>query len=317
MSEVSRLKRFFPSRSDAVRAMLRVVEKVVAHPVNVLILGETGAGKDYLASALHLSGPRRAKPFVTIDCASVPHELFESELFGYEKGAFTDAKERKRGKLEEAAGGSLYLDEIGALDERVQPKLLRAVQERVFTRLGSSRAIPLDVQLLASTTLSIAEMSRGEGVRSDLFHRLNVVSVVVPPLRERREDIAMLARQFLKQISSAMNVRATEFHPDVLEFFAAWDWPGNLRELRNVVERAALITSAEVITVAALPPHMITDAETLVRRGGEQHWTLEEVERRYIEQVIGACDGNYSKAAERLGINRKTLLEKRKKYGIE
>jgi DNA-binding NtrC family response regulator len=307
----ARLKRYFPSRSASVRAMLKIAAKVVDHPVNVIILGETGSGKDYLAEALHRAGPRRAKPFLRIDCSAIPADLFEAELFGYEPGAFTDAKTRKRGKLEEANGGTAYLDEIAALDQRLQPKLLRAIQERQFHRLGGTATITFDLRFITSTTLSLEQLSGGEVVRKDLFFRLNVVTIAVPPLRERREDIAMLARALLRERS-----RGSDFDDAAIGRLQEYDWPGNIRQLRNVVERAVIVAGENArIGVEALP-EAFHGVEELTERAVRSRWSLEELEKNYIERVIFETGANYSESARILGISRKTLLEKRKKYGM-
>jgi len=280
------------------RALVATIEKVLDHDVSILILGESGSGKDHLAAAIHACGPRRVAPFVRIDCASIPPDLFESELFGYEKGAFTDAATRKIGKLELAQGGTLYFDEIAALTPPLQAKLLRALEERSFTRLGGNQSIALDVRVISSSALDLSELRR------DLLYRVNVVTLNVPPLRERSEDIERLATSFLAR-------RKRGFDDEALRMLLTYPWPGNVRELRNAVDRAVLMEETEVITAAALPP---LDGD-VVDTAARARWTLEELESRYIRRVLSETS-DYSRAAEILGINRKTLLEKRKKYGI-
>lgn len=291
--------------------MLRIAAKVVDHTVNVVITGETGSGKDYLAEAFHRAGPRRNKPFLRIDCAAIPADLFESELFGYEPGAFTDAKQRKRGKLEEASGGTAYLDEIAALAPHVQPKLLRAIQEKQFQRLGGSNTISFDLRFITSSTLPIDELARGEALRNDLFFRLNVVTIAVPPLRDRREDIARLARGFVAESGRDLAITA-----DVMKLLEEYDWPGNIRQLRNVMARAAIVAREGEITPGDLSPELFHTGDEVLRRATRERWPLEELEKRYIELVIAESGKNYSEAARVLGISRKTLLEKRKKYGL-
>jgi len=278
------------------RALLDTVEKLIDRDAPVLILGESGSGKNYLAEAIHACGARREMPFVHIDCASIPHDLFESELFGYEKGTFTDAQSRKIGKLEAAQGGTVYFDEIAALSQPLQAKLLRAIEEKQFTRLGGHQPIDFAARVISSTNVSL------DTLRRDLLYRINVVTLTMPPLRARREDIPLL-------------IGDREVDAEALELLTAYAWPGNVRELRNVVERAALLHPNEPITAAALPTEL-RDAKALVEAGAREEWTLEQLEERYIREVLRATKDNYSRAAQLLGINRKTLLEKRKKYGI-
>ena len=289
------------------RALLETVEKVLDHDVSVLILGESGSGKDHLAAAIHACGARRDQPFVPIDCASIPAELFESELFGYEKGTFTDAQQRKLGKLELAQRGTVYFDEIGALSAALQAKLLRALQDRRFTRLGGNQQIELDVRIISSSSADV------ETLRRDFLYRINVVTLSLPPLRERRDDIPMLARLFLRDASQ----RVRMIDDDAMRMLLDHSWPGNVRELQNVIARAALIEESDRITPDSLPRDRFGSGEELVAAGARSEWTLEELESRYIREVLRRTRENYSRTAEILGINRKTLLEKRRKYGIE
>jgi DNA-binding NtrC family response regulator len=295
-----RLTDFLRSRSAAMRPLLQTVEKLVAHDVSVLLLGESGAGKDYFAEAIHACGPRRNHPLVRIDCASIPADLFESELFGYEKGTFTDAATRKLGKLEMAAGGSVYFDDIAALAPPLQAKLLRAIQEKRFTRLGGHQSVPFEARVMSSSGVDSGAL------RPDLFYRINVMTLTIPPLRERKEDIPMLARAFLAR-------RKRGIDHEAMRALVDHDWPGNVRELRNVIDRAVVVEESDAITPAALPPLVSDFSATAARR----QWSLEELESRYIREILRQTKSNYSRAAYILGINRKTLLEKRKKYGIE
>ena len=286
------------------RALIDTVEKLIDRDAPVLILGESGSGKNYLAEAIHACGARREMPFVHIDCASIPHDLFESELFGYEKGTFTDAQSRKIGKLETAQGGTVYFDDIASLTPTLQAKLLRAIQEKRFTRLGGNQTVALDGRVISSSSVPAEELLTG--LRRDLFYRINVVTLTIPPLRERREDIPRLAKSFLARRKRDIDVAS-------MRALVEHDWPGNVRELRNVIERAALVEESDVITPASLPPLTADIIETATR----QQWTLDELESRYIREVLRQTKSNYSTAAKILGINRKTLLEKRKRYGIE
>jgi DNA-binding NtrC family response regulator len=289
------------------RALLETAAKVLDHDVSVLILGESGSGKDHLAAALHACSPRRDQPLVAIDCASIPAELFESELFGYEKGTFTDAQQRKLGKLELAQRGTVYFDEIGALSPALQAKLLRALQDRRFTRLGGNQVVELDVRIVSSSAADI------EALRRDLLYRINVVTLALPPLRERREDIPLLAQLFLRNASR----RVRTIDAEAMRMLCEHSWPGNVRELRNVIERAAVLEEGDCITPASLPRDRFGGGEELVAAGARAEWTLDELESRYIREVLRRTRDNYSRAAEILGINRKTLLEKRRKYGLE
>jgi len=284
------------------RNVLETVEKVLDHDVSILILGESGSGKDYLAQAIHACGNRRAEPFVPIECASIPAELFESELFGHERGTFTDAHARKIGKLELARRGTVYFDEISALTPQLQAKLLRAIQERRFTRLGGSASIPFEARVVSSSNADLASLLETGALRRDLYYRINVVTLALPPLRERREDLLSLARKFLKR---------KKLERDAERMLVSYAWPGNVRELRNALERAALLEQGDRIRAASLP------AGDLVATAARGEWTLDELEAHYIREVLRVTRSNYSKAAEILGINRKTLLEKRKRYGIE
>jgi len=290
------------------RSMLQVVEKVAAHDVPLLIAGESGSGKNYLAAAVHRTSERREQPFVHIECASIPADLFESELFGYEKGTFTDAQTRKLGRLEVANEGTVYFDEIAALTPNLQAKLLRAIEERRFTRLGGGQEVPFRARVISSTTTSIDRLMASGDFRRDLLYRINVVTVTMPPLRDRREDIPMLAAAFAgdKQIGD-----------DALDMLMQHAWPGNVRELRNVLERAVIVEDSDTIHAAALPVEQLGGPDTLVTSGLREQWTLDQLEERYIREVLLQTHSNYSRAAEILGINRKTLLEKRRKYGIE
>jgi len=280
------------------RAVVQTVEKVIDHDVNVFLLGESGVGKDHLAEAIHACGPRRDRPLVRIDCAAIPAELFEAELFGFEKGTFTDAVARKVGKLEMAQGGTVYFDDVVSLAPHLQAKLLRAIQEKRFTRLGGHQSISFDSRILSS--------SMGGTLRNDLLYRLNVVTIEIPPLRERPEDIEPLAKAFVARRKRGIDKTA-------VEMLRAHRWPGNVRELRNVIDRAVLLEESDWVTSRSLPP-LESD---FVGAAAEREWTLEQLEARYIREVLRRTRSNFSRAAAILGINRKTLLEKRRKYEID
>lgn len=320
------LRDLFRTRNRGMRSLLATVEKLVDHDVPVLILGESGVGKDHLAAAIHACGARRELPFVHIDCASIPHDLFESELFGYEPGTFTDAKVRRIGKLEAAKDGTVYFDEIAALTTPLQAKLLRAIEEKRFTRLGGHQNVAFAARVIVSTNVDLDGLvARGE-FRRDLFYRINVVTLTLPPLRERREDIPLLAAGFLRVARVARRSEAPgstparkilrSFEPEALEVLTGYPWPGNIRELKNVVERAALLEDSDRIGVGSLAERL-RDATSLVSAAACDQWTLDELEKRYIREILRQTKSNFSRAATILGINRKTLLEKRRKYGLE
>jgi len=286
----------FRTRNAAMRNVLETVAKVLDHDVSILILGESGTGKDFLAGSIHACSNRRDEPFVHIECASIPPDLFESELFGYERGTFTDAHARKVGKLEAARGGTVYFDEVSALSPQLQAKLLRAIEERRFTRLGGGASVPFAARVISSTSTDPRTLRR------DLYYRINVVTLTLPPLRERPEDVLALARKFLGR---------KRLDDEARRLVLSYAWPGNVRELRHAIERAALLAEGNAVPAALLP------AGDLVHTATRGTWTLDQLESHYIRQIIAATRGNYSRAAEILGINRKTLLEKRKKYGLE
>jgi two-component system response regulator AtoC len=300
------VKSLLRTRNAAMRDIVATVEKILDHDIPVLILGESGSGKDYLAEVIHACSRRRDEPFVHLECASIPPDLFESELFGHERGTFTGAADRKLGKLEVARGGTVYLDEISALSQGVQAKLLRVLQERRFTRLGGGTSIAFNARVVTSSSLEQEELLDPARLRRDLYYRLNVVTLKLPPLRGRSEDVLPLARQFLgrrKKGFTAAAERVIGSHP----------WPGNIRELRNVIERAVVLEDADRIDVPALG---IQSQGDLLRMASRASWTLEELEAQYIREILRVTHSNLSRAAAILGINRKTLREKRRRYGL-
>ena len=300
-----------------------LVRKVAAAGSSVLITGESGTGKELIARSVHRESPRHPAPFVAVNCAAVPHELMESEFFGHERGAFTGAYERKIGKFEFAHGGTLFLDEIVALPLSLQAKLLRVLQEREIQRVGSPRPIPVDVRIVAAANSDLGEAVRRGGFRSDLYFRLNVVPVHLPPLRDRAGDIPLLAEHFLGRFTRRFRKRVKGFSPKAMEVLCRYGWPGNIRELENMVERLVVLAAPEeLITVKELPPELFDrseegespETETGVR------WTLKEAresfERRYILRILDETDGNQSRAAQILGIHRNTIMAKLDELGI-
>lgn len=304
--------------SEAMREALRLAERVAATDANVLVTGESGAGKDALALFIHERSRRAGQPLIKIDCGALPGELLEAELFGYERGAFTGATEARPGRLEAAHKGTLVLDEIAHLSWDAQAKLLRVIERREFERLGGRRTVRVDARLVALTNVDLDDAVRRKAFREDLFYRLNVVRIHVPPLRARREDMPELARSFLKAYAAKHGRRARSFAPEAIAIFETYEWPGNVRELANTIERAVIVADGERVEKAHLP-------ETLRRapsggaggRGG-RHWrSLAELEADYIAETLEATGGNKSEAARLLGISRKNLYEKLRKIGTK
>jgi DNA-binding NtrC family response regulator len=301
------------AHSEAMREAVRLAGRVATTDANVLVTGESGAGKDALALYVHRQSKRGAASFVKIDCASLPAELLEAELFGYERGAFTGANESKPGRLEAAHKGTLVLDEIAHLSTDAQAKLLRVIEQREFERLGGRRTVKVDARLIALTNVDLDEAVRRRAFRPDLFYRLNVVRIHVPPLRERREDIRKLARGFLKTYAAKHGRRALRIEPDALQLLETYDFPGNVRELAHVLERAVIVADGERVEIEHLPDSVRAAASLQRRR--EARMTLAELEAAYIVETLAAVRGNKSEAARLLGISRKNLYEKLARYG--
>jgi DNA-binding NtrC family response regulator len=290
--------------SPAMRAVLDMVMEVAASDSPVLITGETGAGKEMVARALHTAGQRAHGPFVPLNCGGQSESLLESELFGHEKGAFTGAVKTRRGRLEIADGGSLFLDEVGEISAKMQVDLLRVLEEKTFTRLGGSQTVKSDFRLISATHRDLAAMVRSGDFRQDFFYRINVISVHVPPLRERPEDIGLLAHYFLKRYARETGKQVAEISPEALALLAGYSWPGNVRELKNVMERAVVIARQPVVgkkDLTFLEPG---------GGGGAEMLSLKEMERRHIQRVLDAQQGNLTRTAKVLGIDRRTLSRK-------
>jgi formate hydrogenlyase transcriptional activator len=302
-------------RSSVLRRLLQMVETVAGGDSTVLLLGETGTGKELIARAIHSHSPRKTRPFVKLNCAAIPTGLLESELFGHERGAFTGAIAQKIGRLEVAHQGSLFLDEIGDIPLELQPKLLRVLQEREFERLGSTRTQKVDVRIVAATHRDLEGMILEKLFRSDLYYRLNVFPIQVPPLRERPGDIPILARHFVQQAAQRMRKVIDTIPSETMEALIRYRWPGNIRELENVIERAVILNSGPVLRL--LPG----DLKSRVTSGQNtnRHQTLEEVERNHILKTLKETSwvlSGPSGAAARLGLNRSTLYFRMKKLGI-
>ncbi len=295
--------------------VLDLVRRVAPTDATVLIHGESGSGKEVIAKALHHASPRARGSFVAVNCAALPETLLESELFGHVKGAFTGAAVSKKGLFEEAHQGTLLLDEIGEMPASLQAKLLRTLQSGEIRRVGSTQAITIDARVVAATNRDLAQMIRQGGFREDLFYRLNVIPVSLPPLRERREDIPLLAEHFLARFAERQG-RVLRLGPAAMERLLRYPWPGNVRELENAMERSAILAQTETIQPEDLPPHVtagltLGPAPTLASAQ-----TLAETERLLIMQTLERSGGNHSRAAESLGIGRTTLWRKLKEYGI-
>jgi DNA-binding NtrC family response regulator len=301
--------------SPAMREVLQVATRLAEARSPVLVEGESGTGKDLVAHWIHFKGPRRDGPFIKVHCPSIPEDLLESELFGHERGAFTDARQAKAGKIELAAGGTLYFDQIQELSPALQAKLLRVVEERRFERLGGNRTLEVDVRFVSSSNADLRKAVSAGSFREDLFHRLNVVPLILPPLRSRREDVTPLAEMFLARERERGTTRAGGFAPEVLEALRGYPWPGNVRELKTTVERAALYTSRETVGMGDLPPHVLEQPASLWA-GRDRRPSLREVEQAYIRYILEQVAGSQTRAAAILGISRKALWEKRRRYGI-
>jgi transcriptional regulator with GAF, ATPase, and Fis domain len=305
--------------STGLRSVLKEIETVAPTDATVLIQGETGTGKELLARALHRLSPRRDRTFVKLNCAAIPAGLLESELFGHEKGAFTGAIARKLGRVELAHEGTLFLDEIGEMPLELQPKLLRALQEREFERLGGSRPISVNVRLIAATNRDLGKMVAEKTFRADLFYRLKVFPIFSPPLRDRAGDIPVLVRHFVATHSRRMGKYIEKIPDEAMEALTRWKWPGNIRELENLLERAVILTRGSVLHVP-LSELEIAEDEEEAEQAESDNPNLREAEREHILRVLRETRGQIGGpegAAARLGVKRTTLNSKLKKLGIE
>jgi DNA-binding NtrC family response regulator len=303
-------------KSRTMQEILDIVTRVAPTDSTVLISGESGTGKELLAHEFHNHSPRRNAPFVVVDCGALVETLFESELFGHVKGSFTGAHETKHGRFEVANGGTIFLDEISNISLNIQAKLLRVIQEREVTRIGSTKPIKVDVRILAATNENLADLVRKEKFREDLFYRLSVVPLHLPPLRERKEDIPLLVEHFLEKYNRRTRKNISSISPEVKKALMEYDWPGNIRELENTIERAVVLSKGNEIEVESLVYHGISAGSSLFHPAGGKFKTLEDIEKEYIKAVLQAQYGNKSKTAKILRIDRKTLMAKVRKYKI-
>jgi two-component system, NtrC family, response regulator AtoC len=296
--------------------LLELAQKVAAAPTTLLITGESGTGKDHLARLVHELGPRRDAPFLKIDCASLPPQLVESELFGHEAGAFTGAVERKLGRLELGGAGTIVLDEVAALTPGAQGKLLRVLQERTFERLGGTETLRIEARIVALTNVDLSAAVATGQFREDLYFRLNVLTLTVPPLRERRADILPLADHLLATLRAIHGHPGSRLSEASRRMLDAYAWPGNVRELRNALERAVVFSRSDALEPSDFPENIRAAAAGAASTAAGLR-SLEEVEREVIAATLEATHYRISRAADALGISRKTLLEKRKKYGLK
>ena len=305
--------------SPKMQELYHMVAMIAPTDSTVLIQGESGTGKELIADLVHENSTRANGPLVKVNCTALPDTLLESELFGYERGAFTGANQRKQGRFELASGGSLFLDEIGDMNPSVQAKLLRVLQEHTFERLGGNKTISVDVRIIVATNKDLESEVKDGNFREDLFYRLNVVPITVPPLRERKEDIPLLAEHFLTYYAAKNHRPVKDIFPRALDLLMRYDWPGNVRELENTIERAVIIAGGEQLTEADLPINiqaLVDDLQT-PDTGVMAGRTLKEVERDLIIKTLEQTGGNRTRAAKILGITRKTLQNKLKEYQID
>jgi two-component system, NtrC family, response regulator AtoC len=306
-------------KSPVMKEIFEMVQQVAPTRATVLLMGESGTGKEIFAKAIHQLSPRAKQPFVAVHCAALSPTLLESELFGHEKGAFTGAHERRIGRFEQAQGGTLFLDEIGEIDAALQVKLLRFLGERTFERVGSNKTLTADVRLVAATNKNLEELVKAGTFREDLFFRLRVVEMVLPPLRERAGDIPLLAQRFLREFAQENKKSVNEFTPDALELLMKYSWPGNVRELRTAMEHAVVLCRGEKITARDLPPSVRAgDAAGDARRMlAKDDLTVKEAEKQLIIRALKETNGNRTLAAKKIGMSRRTFHRKLHEYHLE
>jgi len=303
------------AESEEMQKVLDLIAKVAKSDSPVMLQGETGTGKELLARAIHSSG-RPNGSFVPVNCSALPETLLESELFGYMRGAFTGATINRKGLFEEAHHGTLFMDEIGDMTAATQVKLLRALDIGEIRRVGSNTPVYVDARLVTATNKDIKSLVRDGRFREELYYRLNVIFIAIPPLRQRRTDILPLAEHFLRLYSSKINKEVSKISPEARQFMVRYDWPGNARELENAIERAVVLTQHDTISLDDLPFGAQLQQPDILRQASCGRWVLKRLEKEYILNVLAECSGNHSQTAERLGIARNTLWRKLKEYGI-
>jgi two-component system response regulator AtoC len=326
--EVARLKRehrledyiqAIYGESQSIKDVCKLIEIVAKTPkTSVLIQGESGTGKELVANAIHYASQRADKPFIKLNCSAIPENLLESELFGHEKGAFTDAKIQKKGLFELANGGTIFLDEISSMKFNLQPKILRVIETQTFRRIGGISDINIDVRVVAATNTNLAELVKQKEFRDDLYYRLKVMEISLPPLRERGEDISLLAKIFLQEYNKEFNKTISGFTEETEDLLVKYHWPGNVRELKNVIERGVILCQEQELSTEHLPIEIRGEKTQNLPRGSFMgQIPLEEVEKFHISEVLESVSGNKSQAAKILNISRSTLREKLKLYGKE
>lgn len=312
--EVQQRSRFesMIGQSQAMQEIFNLIEDINDTDTTVLITGETGTGKGLAAKAIHSNSPAADGPFVSVNCGAIPSHLMESELFGYQKGAFTDAKETRKGRLEMANGGTLFLDEIGEISMRMQIDLLQVLEDNIFYKVGGTQPITTDFRVIAATNADIEAAIKERIFREDLYYRLNIISFTMPPLRERKEDIPLLAKHFLDKFSQEVNRSVEQVSRDAMDELMLYEWPGNVRELSNAIERAVVVCRTRTITPDDLP--IVTSLEEELK---QKYFSLSEVEKQHIAGILEQTDWNISKSSHILGIDRSTLYNKIKRYELK
>ena len=304
-------------KSPQIQGVYKILREVANTKATVLIQGETGTGKTLVARALHFNSSRKEKPFIHVNCAAFPEGLLESELFGHVKGAFTDAVANKPGKFELANGGTIFLDEVVELSPMLQVKLLRVLQEKEFERVGGVKTIKIDVRVIAATNRNVKKALENGSLRKDLYYRLNVVSIKMPPLREHKEDVPLLVEYFLEKFNQESGKNIKGVSPEAMDMLMSYDWPGNAREVENVIERAVILSSEDTLLPQSLPLHLEEEPDKLEIHLPPEGIALEKVEKSLIREALKITRGNQSRAAKLLDISRNTLRYRLKKFGLE
>lgn len=318
-NSVDNINKSLSSNSISMRKILDMIARVADTKSTVMIYGETGTGKELAAHSLHYLSSRKDKPFIKVNCAAIPDSLLDSELFGYDKGAFTGAAVKKPGRFELANGGSIFLDEIGDISPTVQVKLLRVLQEREIQHLGGIKTIKIDVRIIAATNRNLEELVKTQIFREDLYYRLNVVPINLPPLQDRKEDILMLANSFLSKASVISGREKKQITDNAIRYLINFNWPGNIRESENIIERCVVVTSKNIIDVQDLPPYIINydPVNANEKQCDSLDTVIDNAEREVLIKALKQCKGNRTRASELLGISRRSLHRKIIKYNIE
>ncbi|WP_319542217.1 sigma-54 dependent transcriptional regulator [uncultured Pseudodesulfovibrio sp.] len=315
---------YVDTRSQAMRDVFVKIRQVAGTRTTVLLTGETGTGKSLIAKLLHRHSNRKDMPFISVHCGAIPDSLVESELFGHEKGAFTGAVRRKLGKFELAHGGTIFLDEIGTVSQSVQVKLLNVIQERIIQRVGGENDISVDVRIIAATNEDMKQLCDEGRFRRDLFYRLNVFPICIPPLCDRVEDIPRISESFIKQFNGLLNTEIKGIHPEVLDAFREYSWPGNVRELENIIERACILESGDVLLPGSFPPDILTTQGDVVTSPVKTSLPLKEArqiavdkfEKQYLTSLLEQCNGSIKKSAERAGITSRQVNKLMNRHGL-